>query len=323
MATAYKKGDAGAPALTYNTAQNTIANFVAFKSILKACLVYGYGSKAGAGWELIAEGTQYLVLRNATHSGYVCFSWLGNYTVTVYLSETYTGVTGNVMTGDGLKTGLASGVTLPQKLSLLYLIYSDAFSAWYLVADGKSFIFGAAGSNSDASLDTAFASGLKPLYVGEDSQGNFISVGGSGSQTDSTGSTNYFRASSMSVLKDPATGLLIDSAAFSPVIPVLPEHTSTTWKSALTLMLEEVTLCRMAWGKAGASGIAGYLRGVALPAELASVSLPNAIVSLGGAGTTFSKLNVPLDFGDGYTYLPGAAYPAAPTFLVTENPGFW
>lgn len=323
MVTVYKKGDAGAPALVYNTAQATIANFAAFKTILKACLVNGYGSKAAAGWELIAEGTQYLVLRNATHTGYVCFSWLGSYTMTVYLAETYSGVTNNVMTGDGLKSGVAAGITLPQKLVLISLAFSDAISSWYVVADGKSFMFGGSGFTSDVSIGSSSGYALKPLYVGEDSRGNFISIGGDGATTDSTSSVNYFRARAMTVLKDPSTGLLVDTGAISTVIPAMGEITPGSWKSTQGAPLEEVTLSRMAWGKSGAAGIAGYLRGLALPAELTVVSLDTAVTSLGGSGTVISKVHLPIGLGDAFTYLPGAASAAMPTFLVTDNPGFW
>lgn len=67
MARIYHRDQAGAPELTYSTSAQD--GFNAFKAILKACLVNGYGAVPAAGWELINEGTGFLVLRNGFQSG--------------------------------------------------------------------------------------------------------------------------------------------------------------------------------------------------------------------------------------------------------------
>lgn len=322
MATVYRKGDAGAPALAYTTVQATIANFAALKVLLIACLVNGYSGKPAAGWALVAEGTNYLVLRNATHSGYVCLSWLNNYGIVIHVAETFTGVTNNVMTGAGLKTGLAANNATPHRLELTWLVHSSANTSWYIVADGKSFIFGGAGVGTNEPLDTNTYS-MKPLYVGEDSQGNYLAVGGYLSVTDAINSPNYFHAQSMTVLKDPATGLLVDSAAFSPLMPAMFAFNSV-WKLGQPLPLTEVSFDRVAWGKSGSPAMAGYLRGVAVSAALSMMNISAAIASLGGPATTYlSGLHNSIPLGDGYTYLPGAVRALNSTFFATDNPEFW
>lgn len=52
--TIYRSTDAGAPALPANVAYNS-AKF--YMDVIKACLVTGYGSKAGAGWTIDYEDT--------------------------------------------------------------------------------------------------------------------------------------------------------------------------------------------------------------------------------------------------------------------------
>lgn len=64
MATAYHRDQPGAPALVYSTSGSSVAQFTALKTILKTCLVVGYVNKPPAGWELINEGADYIVLRN-------------------------------------------------------------------------------------------------------------------------------------------------------------------------------------------------------------------------------------------------------------------
>src|SRR5262245_33223377 len=134
MATVYRRDDSGAPALTYSTAVPNVAHFTAFKTILKACLVYGYGSKPAAGWELIGEGANNLVLRSGSHSGYVCFTYL-NGVVTIYLAETYTGMSGDVMVGGGLKTGTGPSNTPPHRIPLYHPVYHTDSCTWCLVGD--------------------------------------------------------------------------------------------------------------------------------------------------------------------------------------------
>ena len=66
MPTVYHRDDNGAPSYAFSASSSSPAHFSALKTILKACLVSGYGSKPAAGWTLVAEGDQYLVLTTLT-----------------------------------------------------------------------------------------------------------------------------------------------------------------------------------------------------------------------------------------------------------------
>ena len=169
MAIAYHRDQAGAPALVYNTTSGANAHFTALKTILKACLVTGYGSQAAAGWALIAEGTNYIVLRNGTHSGYVCLSWVTGGAVRVWLAETFTGMSGDVMTGAGLKTGTAANNATPQAIGASYVAYSDAATAWKLVADSKTFVI-----NNLSGPSASSASAVLPTPASPTSSGLFF-----------------------------------------------------------------------------------------------------------------------------------------------------
>lgn len=325
MATVYHRDQAGAPVPTYNNSQAGAHNFAAFKLLLIACLVTGYGSKPAAGWELISEGANYLVLRNGTHSGYVCLSFTGSYTVVVYLAETYAGVVSNVMTGDGLKTGTASNNAVPQRVNLMWLFGYSAFSTWFLVADAATFIFVGGGVNSllEASND-ANAYVWRSLYVGEDTAENFIAVGGFNLASDAAGAANYFGSNGFTALKNPDTGLLVGAGSISPVIPSLDVASNqNSWRTTAILALDLVPLSPVSWGLSG-STYAGKLRGVIQSAPLVCVAPSKAVQSIGFSGPlTVRNLNTPINLGDGNTYFMGVAYSASATFMVTDNPVFW
>ncbi len=75
--TVYRSDDAGAPDLDAIMPTTDDKNKLLFHTILKACLVDGYGSKAAAGWtmphdEITADGCRF-VLTNAANSGSLLF----------------------------------------------------------------------------------------------------------------------------------------------------------------------------------------------------------------------------------------------------------
>lgn len=325
MATVYHRDQAGAPALAYTTTPAAIANFASLKVILKACLVDGYGSKPAAGWELISEDSRYLVLRNGTHSGYVCLSFTASYGIAIYLAETYTGVVSNVMTGDGLKTGVAANNATPHRLNLTFLAYSSAQSSWYLVADNSTFMFVSGGYNT---LLEALNDGLgypwKSLYVGEDTAGHFIAVGGVNTASDGLDNRNYFASYGFTALKNPDTGLLVGPGSISPALPALDAALSQhTWRTTSVLALDYVPLSPAGWGLNG-SIVAGQLKGVVQCGPLICVTPSKAAQSIGFSGAlTVRNLNTPINLGDGYSYFMGVAFSSSATFMVTDNPVFW
>src|SRR5690606_12750778 len=143
----YSSKDAGLPAF-YTGSTASLARFTNYKLILKACLVNGYGSRPAAGWTLVDEGDQYLVLRNA--AGNYCTISSGYYTNTstlayhgvfrVFLHATYTGMGSNgVPQGQGVVSGTSGGVAQPVWFGT-DLFYWNAGARWTLLADDRTFI---------------------------------------------------------------------------------------------------------------------------------------------------------------------------------------
>lgn len=331
MATVYHRDQAGAPSLTYGS--TSAVGFNAFKTVLKAALVYGYGALPAAGWELINEGSDFLVLRNGQHSGYVCFSLAGEM-ARVYLAETYTGMAGNVMTGAGVKSGTASGAAVPHCVTVRYLVPSSSNSTWVVVADDRTFVLAMYGHSNSTNVlmsELASAGGLATVCVGEDSAGHFVAVGGA-SSADS-GST-WFNTpalrtdSGFTSLKDPATGLLLNSAPLRmriPAVPYTPNTTdaTTTLQVADIAALPEVSLVPIHWQGGGV--VAGRLRGIALCPDVQGLTLPNIAAQCLGRPTPMYVRdgNQSLDLGDSYSYFVRAGDYRSIFWLITDNPGFW
>lgn len=333
MARVYHRDQPGAPAFPYAQQAGNVAQFIYLKTILKACLVAGYQGAPAAGWSLEAEGDRFVVLRNGTKSGYVCLSWAGGI-VTVYLAATFTGMNGDVMTGDGLKSGVRSGLTGAQRLNLYYnLGYRDSAS-WRLIADEKTFLLGVHGQFTQTPVELTAAPNQScgfELYVGEDSEGNFLSVGGA-SGSFSTSTSSCFCADSgsgnsggITVLRDPSTGLLVDTAAIDVSTPGYIFNLSVSGSSAESsiVKLGEVSLSRFVWTGKGVPG--GNLRGVAGCPALYLRSFASYAAQCLGRSTpmTTRQIAEPLDLGDGNLYFVRNGYYYTPFFLVTDNPEFW
>lgn len=324
MATAYHRDDAGAPALAYSTAVNSVEQFAALKTILKACLVEGYGAKPAAGWFLINEGSNFLVLRTGTQSGYVCLTWMTGI-FRVYLSETYTGMAGDVMVGDGLKTGNASGNTLPQVLSAFYFAHSPANSSWAVVADSKTFVVSLISNTGNQEITNQANNTVigATLYAGEDSNGFLIAVGGQASASTATGThQNTFSAKAgFTALKYPGTGLLVGSQSIEVAAPAISNNTAI-WNGIYVLPV--ATLAPLTWF--GNSSYGGALRGIALVPELVTATYASlAAQSLGRAGPMYIRDgSSPINLGDGHSYFARmGSHLTAPFFLLTDNPEFW
>lgn len=328
MATAYHRDQPGAPALVY--ANSNAVSFTGFKTILKACLVEGYADRPAAGWELINEGSEFLVLRNGSHSGYICFSLTSN-VVRVYVAETYTGMAGNIMTGAGVKTGNASGATLPQAVTVRYTAGYSTSSTWCVVADDKTAILAVYADSTDTvRLLTAAAerTGSYTLCMGEDSAGHFICAGGAATAGTNIGSGNSSLAydGGFTALKNPATGLLVGNAALAFYIPsAAPSINASAVNAAIAaaVTLPEVSLVPIRWQVEGA--VAGRLRGIALCPDVQGVPYPSVAAQCLGRSTPMYVRdgNQPIDLGDGHSYFVRAGDFFSMFWLITDNPEFW
>jgi hypothetical protein len=322
MAIAYHRDQAGAPALVYNTLANNIAHFTSLKTILKGCLVSGYGAHPAAGWWLIAEGDSHLVLRNGTQTGYVGLSFSAG-VVTVHVSETFTGVTGGILQGDGQKSGTAAGNTVPQRLGIKWVASASTASTWMVVADERTFsltcITNVDGTPWVPVLGAAGSANFM-LHAGEDSAGNFIALGGTNTTAGAVDSQiDGFSAEGFTSLRNPSTGLLVGGTSLAVSTPGL---TTTLRVDSAALMLPEVDIVRPCW--LGAGAWAGYLRGLVMPGML-GVYLPGMVAnSLGFVGQYNSRTaNTPLSLGGTWAYFVPVYHPRSTALLMTDDPEYW
>ncbi|MBP3063648.1 hypothetical protein SAMN05216576_10651 [Ectopseudomonas chengduensis] len=330
MSRVYHRDQSGVPVIPYSTSQGSVAQFAALKVVLKACLVSGYGVLPSAGWALIAEGTNYLVLRNGSESGYVGFTWVAGAggLLRIYLSKTFTGMSGDVMQGDGLKSGTAAGLTAPQGLSLQLPFHSAANSSWYMIADEKTAILGFGGYSSNQELQGSFSPLVgHTLYFGEDSAGHAIAVGGANSAVSSGNSALFgglFSAGGFTALTKPLTGLLVDTGAINVHTPNLPVASISTPRQDTIVKAPSVSLAKGGWYGDGA--FAGWFRGLAFSPEIHFTGWTSYAAQILGRSTAMlvRDQNAPVDLGDAYTYfLRAGLFSSTPSFLVTDNPEFW
>ncbi|MBZ9667449.1 hypothetical protein H3221_022165 [Pseudomonas sp. LMG 31766] len=331
MARVYHRDQAGAPTLTYFPTNTAQAHFDAFRTVLKACLVSGYGAIPAAGWELVHDAANSLVLRNGSHSGYVCFQRdsSGLTAITVWLAATFTGVDadGKIM-GDGVRSGTAANSAVPQRISVRGFVSYSASSTWSLVADSKSFCFSPSPSSSSTTGELIGNQGQSYegnnlLYCGEDSAGDFVCIGGLNLATASVSSaTSYFNSDGFTALKYPDTGLLVDAAAISVSMPGCAFGNVALFSAfPAGVVFPDVRLSAPVWV---ANGVVRTLRGLAFDPRMLYAFNSLASQALGGPALTTRNLNTVLSLGDGHSYLVGRAFGYnAVTMLLTDNPEFW
>lgn len=317
----YHRDQTGAP--TYSFGYTVDIGFTAFKAILKACLVNGYGAYPAAGWELIAEETNCIVFRNGTHSGYLGFSIQGeNSSCRVFLLNSFTGIVSGVPTGAGRKTGTAAGETTPQRFNLLYMAARDTNHSWSIFADEKTFLLSVCNDNQAAVKDLYTNSLSGAFYAGEDTSGNFIAMGGANISTSSA-NPGIFDSRGMTVLKDPVTGLLVDTGSISVHCPALDWNLAYDGARRIPL-LPEISLTRTVWAKLGGP-VAGYLRGIAQHPAFPQAYPGYIGDALGVSGLTCRNANsTSAPLGDSNVYLlPAPTSAASCGRFHTNNPAFW
>lgn len=319
MATVYHRDQPGAPALVYSGAEASAAHFNAFKEILKSCLVSGYGSQPAAGWSLIAEAVNFLALRNASGS-YVHLYLSAQSLVTIYLSATYD----VALSGDGLKTGVAANNAIPHRYPLASLAGASGGSTWSLVADGRAFIFLPSPGLADVAWGPTAGYSYQPgpLYIGDDSNGNFIACGGMNTENNSYNSVfGYFGALGFTSLYYPHTGLLVGAGSLAldtNVLAASSKYAETTTGSSLALAV----LTPLSWES---SGVWGDFLGLCADLRLLAKNPYAAALALGvSGGLTSRTANTLIPLGGGFSYLAAIRFGGnAPFFMATNNAEFW
>lgn len=152
MALRYRYTDAGAPALPANGNHDTIRYFL---SILKACLVDGYGAKAGAGWTVAYEDLtadkERLALSNGNgvvefvtwdNGGLGIFIWdeISNPGSGAIYTDPFNSVVSQGING-WQRQGVAAGDEAQQVFCLLTFFFYSTYSQfhdWTVYADDKA-----------------------------------------------------------------------------------------------------------------------------------------------------------------------------------------
>lgn len=319
MARVYCRDDPGSP--VYGFGESGSIGWHAFKEILKACLINGYGSRVAAGWSLINEGDRFIVLRNGSGSGYVGFTHnqISDQFCTVWLAQTYIGMSGNFMNGDGLRSGLAAGNLVPHKFHMFFLAQHTDRSSWYVVADERTFVMAAGGffdSSQIANADYDFRS----FYVGETSDGYFVAVGGE-NVAGTSSARAHFNQLGATLLINPVTGLLVGSGAITVSIPSL--YTTSPSSRSESLALGDIDVGRARIYGAGVS--AGKMRGVVIVPDVALDHTYQAGLNLGlPIAVNARTFATALPMGDASTWFLGLKSPAnTPGFLVSDKAEFW
>jgi hypothetical protein len=348
MPRVYSSKDAGLPAF-YITPISSLQRFNNYKLIFKACLVDGYGSRPAAGWTLVDEGDQFLVLRNASgnyvtiSSGYYQNSTNLAYhgTFRVYLHATYTGINSSgVPQGQGVVSGTSGAATLPVHFgSDLFYWYSH--SRWVMLADERTFIFmqapfaSTASSVSGVNIDSQNGNGT--LYVGDDLGGNHIAVGGFRATAPVTQPMLYFDRLAFTTLRNPVSGLLVDTTGISALLESAYEsnfvYTTHISNGMLTYLanspisvMPSIEMGLVRWVAAGQPqpGLRGIRRDHLMARNYSNLTrrqIEGALTSSDYTGDTILNLT-PLV--EGSLYLPLIAHVGGRgAFIVTDNPAYW
>lgn len=334
MAIVYKYSDPGVPGYSFSTDNGSQLHFAALKVVLKACLVSGYGSKQPAGWELISEGTDWLTLRNGSHSGYFHLAYYSNGSssrVDIYVAASFAGVSSPPqMSGVGVVSGNVFNSSAPQRLLVTWLANNPSYHAWTLIADERSFVLSWTGNNSGVVFPPSYLATQISLYAGETTRGDFISVGGTNQA--STGSVSArFDTDGVSWLSDPESGLLVSSFTSGSVIShselLMGASERVGHLPSPAQSLVPVAIFGAMGAGSGALAYAGELRGCCvLPAysgiwcaQLLQMLSPGSVGNYSGV-----MEQLPGAFADtGYEFYVRYNRALSRSGLITNHPDYW
>lgn len=159
--TLYRSTDVGAPVLPNTSPTRLIDNL---KTVLKACLVDGYGSKPAAGWTVSHEVADGITFFNG--QGHCNFSHFNGNAVDIYLLESITDASTPVPQGSNRRSGpwYEGRATNARQYLVSQLSSNYANKHWFIVADDKTVIMYFGAHNL---VDTWPSSISAMLYFGE------------------------------------------------------------------------------------------------------------------------------------------------------------
>ncbi|SEJ58109.1 hypothetical protein SAMN05216201_11179 [Pseudomonas linyingensis] len=315
----YHSSDPGAPAV------NQASWFQTFRAVLRACLVdgYGAGSSPPAGWSLIYDNTNGIVLKSngvaPAYFNFQAYSPTGSNNTYGYM-QCLIGAScdsvnaSGLMSGDGVRSG---NVTNQQRIPLRAAF---AGTTWTLLADERTFVFYA---NSNDLNNFQGSQSIVMLYCGDDASNRSIVIGGALSSSASSALYNRFHSGGCagSALRDPESGLLLDSVGGSLVSVALDVGSAangSSWGMPYSGGLDELPLypCYWLYGDT----LVGRLRGLCL-SPIAIYSESTLLKALGLSPSLVTR-GAWAQLGE-HHYAGGISGNYSPSLVLTTNPAYW
>lgn len=264
--TLYTSADDGAPQITQTAG--------ALKTVLKACLVTGYGNKQGAGWEVLFEESNKIALKSAD----------GKSTgAALHVADT-AGRTAHVSLYQKTE-GFEKGKAASNRRSVSYA--NSTVQKWLLAACARGFVFvSSQGSYSGylylsdfPSLAAADTGNTLFLPQGIDQSGNYASFSPSGFNISAYQTTGV-------ILKS-ADGLATGVEASFSTAAAGAQHNDLPYPSPVSGGFEAFP-CMIVERIGDKRGIRGLLPGIASVANnMAAVPFGTAFDNIDGSGDTF------------------------------------
>lgn len=294
----YSSLDPGAPALSDQSI------FDCVKSVLKACLVTGYGGKDPAGWELTHElGSGFTVFNGSAHYTFESF---GGESVNVYMHEALLNTESTVPLGVNTRSeDWFDGAPNAQKHVYGFWMAGIPNKHWSVLCDERTvhFLFSSnAGTATQPS--TQFA---RYLYFGEYENGSGltgpsaqVALGGGVSGGSAGGIAHPSLARGYTLLRSPTTGLNTGVPA-ARVLALRPrlETNAQAWNS--TILISHISMTPVPLLAGGVP--VGRLRGMMCEPTLSCYTLSRVVELLGGSDVWQQRIT-PIMLANSKTYLP-------------------
>lgn len=296
--------------------------FERFKLTLLACLVTGYNGKASAGWTLYHDvpGSGFS-LRNANGRivNFVKNTSGGAYYpgATVYLVEGPTDKSTGKLAADLVRSGAGAPSTSPQLINLMLPFGDPSYGSyssidWTILADDRTFIFYA------MSYSWGYNDNLPwpLLYVGEDSAGNFLSIGGMNTTTMSN-VQGRFSGAGFTYLRHPLTGLVISGTEPNlGTVGLLDGGTRTAYTDRVgELQLAQVQVLT-------GTEVFSKLRGIVQDFSRQSWSWGNLLGALGLSASADSR-GKPVVIDGVQVACVNASLSYGPVLFISADPAYW
>lgn len=327
----YSSLDTGAPILPNLSSQRLIDNL---RIVLTACLVYGYGAKAPAGWTLGHNHADGFSLTNG--EGVLNLVHAEDYSVYVYLMDAITDGSTALAAGLNRRSGYWTDATTNRYRHSLrcHGFYTTRVNKWWaVVADEKTFILSFGGYTTSASDSSGYhalfyAGRFYPMAggVGFAALGGYVSSG-------TNGPPNFFNnlgASTGTCLRNPRTGLIDQGEAqYYASAPTVMSRSATVNRDTPVPIAMLSRSMLLGYGNvitgstdSGTTVVCGMLRGVLTDQIASELYLDKMLRAYGVASPNYLDRAAPLDLG-GKMVLPVQAVASDKAALVSLDPADW